>query len=218
MSVDEVLIASEFDSAITTDALMEVGGFVFVEGVGSKVEDTVGKAGVLQYLFVGLSLHEGILNVLGHNKHRVVEVALVDTVHIYQAKHGEGSHGNHGLNLLLGIEPHADSTEQHIDKSAPCVGGEDGLTHGSDIGEYVGVLTKLGELVLRSIGLVEAGEEGIQQSRSAYKAEAGPELPHALSEGVGTLLKHTGKRHDSKERYGKLGNDENGGHGAELIV
>ena len=174
MTVDEILVAAQLHCAVATYALVEIGGLVFVEGVGGEIEHTVIQALVLQYLLISSRLLEHAVDVLRQHKHLIVEIALVDTVHIHKAQHRHNSHGNNRLQQLLCHQPYQRSTQQHIDKCAPCVGSEYGLAGAYDIVKDVRILRQLAVFAGRVIGLVETGEHGIEQRCTAHQGKAHP--------------------------------------------
>ena len=130
-----LLIAAELGGVVASDALVVIGGFVFVERIAGKVEHSVVESLVLEYLFVGLSeLLRCVALALG-NEHIVVEVAFVNHPHIYEAQHQYSPYHIACLQLACAVAKQQHRAYEDYAHGAPTVCGEYLLAQVCEVGK-----------------------------------------------------------------------------------
>ena len=225
ISLDQLLIAAELGCMIASDALMEIGGIVLVEGVRGEVEHAVVEVLVLQDQVVGLRGLHGRVALASRHEHPVVEVALVHLPQIHEAEHGQQAHEDACVDLFHLEEQETGEADEDDDDRSPCVGRDHRLAHrlqaaedhALDVGRHALDIGKhLCFLVARE-RTHHARDEGQQQGDASRQTEADIDPAHLLAQEVG-LVHDPLEGQDGEQRNGKFGNHENRGHRAELRV
>ena len=115
---------------------MPVGGVVFVERAGGKIQHAVVQGRVLQNQLVGRCLVErGHLGRFGHEL-AVVQVTLVHAPQVYQAEQPDAAHRERLAQLACSIEPEEQYPDGNDDEAAQRVGLHQRGTHLRQVGQY----------------------------------------------------------------------------------
>ena len=129
------LITAELGGMIAPDALVPIGGIVFVECVRCQIQDTIIQCLVLQNHLVGFGLLKTLCLYLFVHKLVVIKVTLVHVPHIYQTKYCQSSYQNMLFQLAHTIRPHQPGTCQDDEETAPSIGSEQTHAHLFQIGK-----------------------------------------------------------------------------------
>ena len=229
IGLDEFLIAAELGRMIAADALVPVGGGVVVEGGNGQVGHAVIGGRVQQDGLVGECLLVGQCWGLWSREHVVTEVSLVDIPEVGSAEHQQTDSHGHGGYFLEIIGGEHGAAHQDDQQRATGIGLHHGAAHlvevGQDGREHVlrdvafghGILQHL-HLAGTDIGAEEhVGHQPEEQGEAAGEGQGRSEGRLVAGEPV-LLLHDIPQRQHGQQGDGELGNDEDGGHGAELVI
>ena len=122
MPVDEVLIALQFGTVVSSDGAVEVGGRGVAEGVHRKVGHPISRCGIFQYLLVrlrGIELRAPCRN----------EVVPREVAQVYGNEVEADQPAKHAVRMPrfirpFGIEQHEAGRDEDEEQRAPGVGAE----------------------------------------------------------------------------------------------
>ena len=135
VSINQFLVSAQLGSMISADTLMIETGFILVERVACKVQNTIVQGLVLQYLTVCLRHRLCLFAHALLYKHAVIEVAFVHLPHVGKTQNSNRYHHKLYPQLLHLVEEETQCADNDNPERPPTVGREYAFADASQVGQ-----------------------------------------------------------------------------------